>query len=250
LEEELDVVLTLQLRVDRWQRAQLVSVFRSSFQGAEYIFLNPGRLHARLQGFVRLEKEVPCFQLLPALRRSPLVLKQLPSTVFKRIQQNTEVLGTTMEDPAVRRMISQGGASLLTRRPEGIADIVDTVASFVGRDSALTIIKRSPKVLSVSASRIVLACTSLQKLLALEKDALASMLKANESLLVCTTVHHKLEDLQVALKLPTEKVSAVCYAFSSPLLQPRHTVPCVVAMFINWIIEPPIIAFVASTHSA
>jgi hypothetical protein len=212
LEEELDVVLSLLLRVDKWQRARLISVFSANFQGAEYIFLNPGRLHARLEGFMRLEKELPCFRAFAALLRSPLVLKQLPSTVRTRIQQNAKALGMSLDDPALPRLISQGGASLLTRRPKGVAEKIDTMARFVGRDTALAAVKRSPKLLSVSNNTIISACTSLQKALALDSGALASMLTANESLFMCTSVDQKLEKLSAALRLADKEVRAACFA--------------------------------------
>ena len=207
LEQELAIALLLSLGTTAAESAR---VLRTAFEHhtlLQYIFLNPGRLAARLSQLKQLEAAFPGFQARRTFVKSPLLISHPAAVLRAKAEAARQLLDVPPQDPRAGRALTRC-PGLLTRSTASSTHMMDTLRRLLGKDAAQKVALLYPELFGCSAATLERNVANLQSALGLGASQVARVLRTNPSLITREHPDEKIQDLAQATQLSAAEVSA------------------------------------------
>jgi hypothetical protein len=204
LERELANVFYVQLRTDPNETARILRYARAHHASAR-LFLNPGRLLARLQHYKVLEGEFSGLSIRRIFVRNPVLVTQTTQNLRHKLKTLQEILQLSKQDSKLGKCVGRC-PSMLTRSLPSICSTLSTLQSLLGEEAALRIAILYPEVFSRGGDTLRAAHASLRATLGLDGAAMRTFLTSNPGLITRDIQPDKLEAIVQATNLPVAKV--------------------------------------------
>lgn len=204
LERELASVFYLQLGTDPNETTRVLRYARTHHASAR-LFLNPGRLLARLQHYKVLEGEFTGLSIRRIFVRNPMLVTHTTQSLRHKLNSLLEILQLSKQDSKLGKCVGRC-PSLLSRSLLSIWSTLNTLQSLLGEEAALHIVVLYPEVFSRGDDTLRAAHASLRATLGLDGEAMRSFLKINPGLITRNIQPDKLEAVVQATNLPVQQV--------------------------------------------